>query len=213
MDFSAYKGLIFDMDGTLIDSMPAHVYAWKQTCELFEIPFDEAWFHSLGGLPTLKTAQAINRRYAQNFDIHRLANTKGDFFAALPNRGEVIAVTYQLLKRLKADKKIAVGTGSRHKHAAPLLEETAILPLLDALVTADDVENHKPHPDTFLQAAERIGLAPHECVVFEDTELGKNAAMAAGMDCVMIVAGELGELILARDHHQRATRFSPELLG
>ncbi|UXI00035.1 beta-phosphoglucomutase family hydrolase [Photobacterium sp. TY1-4] len=212
MDFSAYKGLIFDMDGTLIDSMPAHVYAWKQTCELFEIPFDEDWFYSLGGLPTLKTAQAINRRYAQNFDIHRLADTKGEFFAALPNRGEVIPETFQLLQRLRTEKKIAVGTGSRHKYAAPLLEETAILPLLDALVTADDVDNHKPHPDTFLQAAERLGLAPRDCVVFEDTELGKRAALAAGMDCMMIVEGALGELYHAGGRVDSVSGL-PEIVG
>ncbi|MCW8329841.1 beta-phosphoglucomutase family hydrolase [Photobacterium sp. SDRW27] len=199
MDLSAYKGLIFDMDGTLIDSMPAHIQAWKQTCELFEIPFDETWFYSLGGMPTLKTAQAINRRYNQNFDTKRLANTKGEFFEALEYKGEVIPATYQLLLDNKSSKKIAVGTGCRQLNALPLLDETNILPHLDALVTADDVKNHKPEPDTFLQAALRIGLDPQQCVVFEDTELGKTAALAAGMDCVLIVDGEIGTLTKAAE--------------
>lgn len=197
MDLSAYKGLIFDMDGTLIDSMPAHVLAWKQTCELFEIPFDEQWFYSLGGMPTIKTAQAINRRYDQNFDTTRLANTKCEFFEALDYKGEVIESTYQILLDNKSSKKIAVGTGCRQMNALPLLDETNILPLLDALVTADDVEKHKPNPDTFLQAATRIGLDPEHCLVFEDTELGKTAALAAGMDCVLVVDGEISSLTKA----------------
>jgi beta-phosphoglucomutase family hydrolase len=197
MDLTPYKGLIFDMDGTLIDSMPAHVEAWKKTCELFEIPFDEEWFYSLGGMPTIKTAQAINHRYQQNFDTKRLANTKSEFFETLDFKGEVISSTYQLLLDNKSSKKIAVGTGCRQMNALPLLGETNILPLLDALVTADDVEKHKPNPDTFLQAAQRIGVEPCDCLVFEDTELGKTAALAAGMDCVLVVDGEISNLTKA----------------
>lgn len=200
MDLTKYQGLIFDMDGTLIDSMPAHVKAWQQTCEMFEIPFDEEWFYSLGGMPTIKTAQAINHRYQQNFDTKRLADTKSDFFEALDYKGAVIPSTYQLLLDNKPSKKIAVGTGCRQTHARPLLSETNILPLLDALVTADDVKKHKPNPDTFLQAAERIGLEPRHCIVFEDTELGQRAALAAGMDCVLIVDGEIGTLTKAGNH-------------
>lgn len=194
MDLSKYKGLIFDMDGTLIDSMPAHVKAWQQTCELFEIPFDEAWFYSLGGMPTIKTAQAINHRYRQNFDTNRLATTKGDFFEALDDKGSVIPATYELLLEHKDSKRIAVGTGCRQEHALPLLTESNILPLLDTLVTADDDEKHKPYPDTFLKAAKRVGLEPHDCVVFEDTELGRKAALAAGMDCILVVDGEITSL-------------------
>ena len=197
MDLSKYKGLIFDMDGTLIDSMPAHLKAWRQTCEVFEIPFDEAWFYSLGGMPTIKTAQAINHRYQQNFDTKRLADTKSQFFNDLNYKGEVIPATYQLLLDNKPSKKIAVGTGCRNSNALPLLTETNILPLLDALVTADDVERHKPNPDTFLQAAQRIGVEPRHCVVFEDTELGQSAALAAGMDCVLVVDGQIGALTKA----------------
>ncbi|MGF1716158.1 beta-phosphoglucomutase family hydrolase [Photobacterium chitinilyticum] len=200
MDLSAYQGLIFDMDGTLIDSMPAHVQAWKKTCELYEIPFDEKWFYSLGGMPTIKTAQAINHRYHQNLDTKRLANTKSEFFETLDFKGGVIPSTYQILVDNKPSKKIAVGTGCRQMNALPLLDEARILPLLDALVTADDVDNHKPNPDTFLQAAMRIGLEPQHCLVFEDTELGKTAALAAGMDCVLVVDGEITTLTKANNH-------------
>ncbi|MGF1687443.1 beta-phosphoglucomutase family hydrolase [Photobacterium japonica] len=198
MDLSHYQGLIFDMDGTLIDSMPAHVEAWRQTCEEFEIPFDAQWFYALGGSPTIKTAHAINHQWEQHFDPQLLADTKCHHFEALAFKGEVIPVTYQLLLANKATKKIAVGTGCRLMNAEPLLSETGIYPHLDALVTADDVDNHKPEPDTFLEAAKRIGVAPEACLVFEDTLLGQKAALAAGMDCVMVEDGQLSAIIKAK---------------
>lgn len=86
-------------------------------------------------------------------------------------------------------KKLAVGTGSQRKSAEHLLTKTDILAKLDSLVTATDVQRHKPNPDTFLDACEGMGLKPKQCVVFEDTDLGKQAAHAANMDCIMVVDG------------------------
>jgi len=198
MDLSAYKGIIFDMDGTLIDSMPVHIYAWKTTCEEFGIPFDYHWFYSLGGMPTIKTANAVNEKYQLDYDPTLLAETKICYFDAIDHKGDIIPETFELLKQHKADKKIAVGTGCQKRHADELLEVTGILPLLDALVTSNDVENHKPAPDTFLEAAKRIGLAPADCVVFEDTDLGRSAALAAGMDCYLVVDGKITEFTPAK---------------
>ncbi|MGR5065238.1 beta-phosphoglucomutase family hydrolase [Photobacterium sp. DNB22_13_2] len=197
MDLSSYKGIIFDMDGTLVDSMPAHLEAWEKTCAIHEIPFDRYWFYNLGGMPSVKIASEINRSFRQNFDTERLANTKYKFYDEIAHKGEVIAPVYQVLLDNKDSKKVAVGTGSRMFNAEPLLDQTGILPMLDALVTADDVDNHKPDPDTFLEAAKRVGVEPHECVVFEDTELGQRAAHAAGMDCYLVVDGEITTLTKA----------------
>lgn len=197
MDLSAYKGIIFDMDGTLVDSMPAHLDAWEKTCAIHEIPFDCEWMYSLGGKPSFRIAEEINSYFQQNFDVQRLARTKYAFYEQIEHKGDVITSTYQILLDNKDSKKIAVGTGSRMIHAEPLLAETGILPLLDALVTADDVEKHKPNPDTFLEAARRIGLQPEECVVFEDTPMGVQAASAAGMDCYFVKDGQIVDLIAA----------------
>ncbi|WP_027252127.1 HAD family hydrolase [Photobacterium halotolerans] len=197
MDLSRYQGLIFDMDGTLIDSMPAHITARRYACEQFNIPFDSQWLMSLGGSPTIKTAQMMNEKYQTDHDIREVADTKWRFFEALEHKGEAIPATVNLLLQYKGQKKVAVGTGCRKVNAENLLTITDLLPLLDALVTADDVRNHKPHPDTFLEAAKRIGLAPHQCVVFEDTDLGRRAALAAGMDCFLVVDGAIAEFTSA----------------
>ncbi|MGR5141049.1 HAD family hydrolase [Photobacterium sp. DNB23_23_1] len=197
MDLSSYTGIIFDMDGTLVDSMPAHLEAWEKTCAIHEIPFDREWFYNLGGMPSVRIANEINRAFCQNFDVERLANTKYKFYDEIIHKGEVIDPVYQVLLDNKGSKKVAVGTGSRMFNAEPLLDQTGILPMLDALVTADDVVNHKPNPDTFLEAAKRMGVEPHDCVVFEDTELGQRAALAAGMDCYLVVDGEITTLTKA----------------
>ncbi|WED24244.1 beta-phosphoglucomutase family hydrolase [Vibrio sp. JC009] len=187
IDLSKYQGLIFDMDGTLLDTMPFHVAAWEMTAEAFGIPFDREWIHSLGGMPSKKITMEINKRFNLELDPVTVSSFKMKKFAELDIPGDVIDHTYQVLKSAQGKYKTAIGTGSLRENAHKLLGNQSLIPLFDAIVTASDVKNHKPNPDTFLLAAEKIEVKPSDCVVFEDTELGKQAAHAAGMDCIMVV--------------------------
>ncbi|MGR5236912.1 beta-phosphoglucomutase family hydrolase [Vibrio alfacsensis] len=191
IDFSAYKGLIFDMDGTLIDTMPAHLAAWQATADRFNFPFHQDWLHSLGGMPSFKIVSEVNREHGLSLDPKTVSRFKMDTFAEMEQHGEIIPCTNIVLEQFLGSKKVAVGTGSQRDCALRLLAKAGILRKLDAVVTATDVERHKPFPDTFIVAAEQLGLAADECIVFEDTELGKQAAHAAGMDCVMVENGKL----------------------
>ncbi|MBD1577951.1 MULTISPECIES: HAD family hydrolase [Vibrio] len=193
VDVSHYKALIFDMDGTLIDTMPSHLKAWQQTAEQYNFPYEQEWIHSMGGMPTLKVAKQLNAKYNIDIDPAVVAQTKIGYFASLIHDGKVIDCTYQVLEQFQGLKKMAIGTGSNHNNAMKLLEYNGMLPMIDALVTSKDVTNHKPNPDTFLLAAERLGIEPKDCVVFEDTEIGRQAAIAAGMACIMVVDGKLVE--------------------
>ncbi|MEZ8104702.1 beta-phosphoglucomutase family hydrolase [Vibrio sp. 03-59-1] len=191
IDLSSYQGLIFDMDGTLIDTMPAHLDAWEKTANQFEFPFDMDWLHSLGGMPSFKIIGQVNQKYGLNLDAKQVSKFKMQSFAALEHHGEVIECTYQILLDNLGKKKLAVGTGSQRESATRLLKKAQLLDRLDAMVSATDVDNHKPAPDTFLQAAKELALGSTQCVVFEDTHLGKMAAHAAGMDCYLVVDGRL----------------------
>ncbi|NLS14568.1 beta-phosphoglucomutase family hydrolase [Vibrio sp. SM6] len=186
LDFSRYQGLIFDMDGTLIDTMPAHLEAWSRTMEVFDIPCDKAWIHARGGMPSSKIVVEMNKHFSLDLDPQQVAQHKMATFSAMEDHGDCIRVTCELVRKYVGEKKLAVGTGSLRESAMKLLEKSQLLSFFDAVVTASDVTEHKPNPHTFLLAAEQLNLPSEQCAVFEDTELGLQAAHAAGMDCFMV---------------------------
>lgn len=181
-----YQGIIFDMDGTLIDSMPRHLDAWAVTAEKFDFPFEREWLYSLGGMPGEKIVELLNQRYQLALSPVDVSEFRMVTFSEFDDHGGPITCTNKILDHFYGSKKLAVGTGSPRDHALRVLDDTGILAKLNAVVSATDVEHHKPNPDTFLLAANKIGIEPNLCVVFEDTELGKQAAHSALMDCVML---------------------------
>lgn len=188
---ASYDAIIFDMDGTLIDSMPTHLEAWRRVSEKYGFPFDRQWHHSLGGVSTERTAELVRQRYNLPQDSSVIAETKCLIWTEIYSGPVLIDETYAVFAHCEGNKKLAVGTGAIRPHAEELLAGVGLLERLDALVTASDVAHGKPHPETFLKAAAQLGVEPEKCLVFEDTELGREAAAAAGMDCVLVINGQL----------------------
>ena len=190
-DLSCYKGIVFDMDGTLIDSMGAHGIAWRQTCEKYAYPFDGEYIHSLGGVPTRDIVTLLNEKYGLSHDLDEVTETKRLALTNLNDGPSIIDDTFQVMLRYQGKLKMGVGTGSERNNAIQILTDTGLLARLETVVTASDVTHGKPHGETFIAVAKNMGLLPHECVVFEDTEVGRQAAHNAGMDCIMVINGKI----------------------
>ena len=179
-----YKALIFDCDGTLADTMPAHYVAWHKTMLRHGIDFDEDRFYALGGVPTVKIIQTLSAEVGITLDAHAVAREKELAFHASIDQVEPIAAVVEVARQHRGKLPMAVGTGSEWWSAERVLKRIGVLDWFDAVVCADHVKRHKPDPDVFLEAARRIGVDPKHCCVYEDTEIGLTAGRSAGMAVV-----------------------------
>ncbi|MFM2485294.1 HAD family hydrolase [Celerinatantimonas yamalensis] len=186
LDLSRYQAIIFDMDGTLIDSMPMHLQAWQHAAQQYQFQFDEAWLNSLGGMPSIKIIDLINQHQSLHLDPILVSQAKAHYFTQVRHQCKVIPTTMAIVQYYHGKLKMAIGTGSQRHNAEALLTTNQIRHYFDVVVSANDVACHKPHPDTFLLAAQKMAVTPNQCVVFEDTELGFEAARKAQMDVVQV---------------------------
>lgn len=191
VDLSAYQGIVFDMDGTLVDSMPAHMEAWRVTCEHYGYPFDLDYMNSLGGVPTQQTVVVLNEKFGMDRNPVEVARFKRETWEDMKLEPVIIPATMAVFEHYRPTMAIGIGTGAERPHAEHLLSAHGLLARIDSLVTATDVTHGKPHPETFLTVAQQMGIEPTKCVVFEDTEIGRQAATDAGMDCIMVKNGEI----------------------
>ncbi len=190
MNFSAvdsYKGLIFDLDGTLIDSMPSHILAWQKTASErgFEIRKED--IVKRAGSSSYDIALYYKQQGMNVGDVQTFVDRKIVLYNdSVPNI-KVFPKVFSLLKEARSKGlKIAVGTGSRTVNVQKVLSCIALESLIDVIVSADDVQHHKPHPETFLVAAKKMGLKPCECLVFDDAIFGILAAINGGFDCIEV---------------------------
>ncbi len=182
--YERYAGLIFDMDGTILDTEPTHRQAWREVLGRYDMQFNEQAVVALNGSPTWRIAQEIIALNNAELDPHLLAREKTDAVKAMLLDTVRPLPLIDVVKDWHGRRPLAVGTGSERAVAEALLTHLGLRELFSAVVTADDVENHKPAPDTFLLCAERMSIAPERCVVFEDADFGLQAARRAGMDAV-----------------------------
>ena len=187
-----YKGLIFDLDGTLINSMPYHALAWKQVAYEHGFDIDVNDIYAMGGSASRDIATFYKNKGEPVGDIDEYVKRKIAIFQENIPKIEVFQKIFNELKEAKSlGIRIAIGTGTRTANATRILKEKDLFDYIDALVTADDVTRHKPNPDTFLVAAKRLELEPQDCLVFEDGQLGIKAALRCGFDCIEVKDNEM----------------------
>lgn len=175
------KALIFDLDGTLSDSLPVHIASWNAVCEKLNCTFDERILVEMTGAPTLSFAERIKREQNLEITAEALVVLKQQEFWKNINQIKPHDAVIDLMKSAHGKIPMAVGTGASRTSAMLQMKELGIDQLFDFIVTADDVDRHKPEPDTFLKCADLMGIEPKYCQVFEDGELGMQAAQTAGM--------------------------------
>lgn len=182
----APAALIFDCDGTLVDTMPGHFRAWRETLDRYGLVLPEPRFYALGGVPTRDIVALLAREAGRAVDVDEVAAAKETLAERYLARPAPIPEVVAIAAAARGTMPMAVATGSVRVVADRALRAVAIRDWFSVLVAAEDVQRPKPAPDTYLQAAQRLGVAPQRCRAFEDTELGLESARAAGMEAVDI---------------------------
>ncbi|MEU4681058.1 HAD family phosphatase [Micromonospora sp. NPDC023737] len=181
-----YRAYLFDCDGTIVDSMPLHYVAWQQALAEWGCEFPEDLFYAWGGRPVADIIVDLNERHGLAMPVAAVAERREALFRQfLP---KLTAVPEVLEHIVGSHRRVpfAVVSGSTRESVTASLGTLGLLDKFDVLVCAGDYARAKPDPEAFLRAAELLGVAPQDCLVFEDTDMGIQAATAAGMASVRV---------------------------
>ena len=178
------RGIIFDCDGTLADTMPLHWQAWQAVTRRYNLSFPMDRFYSLGGVPSRDILRMLGEEQGVKLDYLAAAHEKEALYLPLIAQVEPINTVVGVAREHHGRIPLAVASGGVRGIIEQVLRHLGILELFAAVVTSEDVANQKPAPDIFLEAARRIDVPPQFCRAYEDTELGMQAIRAAGMEAV-----------------------------
>lgn len=184
-----FEALIFDMDGTLVDSGKVHELAWIATLTKYNIPVDRALMRSLSGVTTGRTLQTLIERFelSTSMPIVEMSSHKQSLVKANLKRHVKPTRLKALAEKYHGKLPMSIGTGACATEAEAMLRHCGLRHLFAHVVGAEHVCQPKPSPDTFLECARLMGARPSACVVFEDSPLGLQAASAAEMQSVDVL--------------------------
>jgi beta-phosphoglucomutase-like phosphatase (HAD superfamily) len=186
-DGRRFAGYLFDCDGTLADTMPLHYRAWRRLLAEHGMSFSEAFFYELGGKPTEMIFELLRRDHGLELtDVAGAIERKEHYFVELIDEVKPIEAVVNVARQWHDIVPLAVVSGGLRRYVELTLEAIGIRDLFAAVVCVEDYPRAKPFPDPFLEGARRLNVPPAECLVFEDSVLGVEAAAAAGMQCVFV---------------------------
>jgi len=181
--FGAY---LFDCDGTLADSMPLHYKAWKKALSEWNCEFEEELFYAWGGMPVAEIVSTLNQRHGLNMPVEGVSRRKENLYFELLPLLKGVPEVLEHVEDAYGRIPFAVVSGSTRESVSASLISLKLLDRFDTLVCAGDYKKSKPDPEAFLLAASRLRVTPEACLVFEDTDMGIQAAEAAGMAAVRV---------------------------
>jgi HAD superfamily hydrolase (TIGR01509 family) len=182
-----FKAYLFDCDGTIVDSMPLHYIAWKSILAEWNCEFGEETFYAWGGMPVSEIISALNVRDGLSMPGEEVARRKEALYFEILPELKAVPEVLEHIEFSHGQIPFAVVSGSTRDSVTSSLEVLGLLEKFETLVCAGDYERSKPDPEPFLIAANRLGVNPEDCLVFEDTEMGIQAATAAGMASVKVL--------------------------
>ena len=182
-----FKAYLFDCDGTIADSMPLHYVAWKKALGEHGAQFAEDVFYRWGGMPAAEIIRTLAAQQGLNMPVDEVEHRKEALYYELLPKLEAVPEVLEHIDLNHGRLPMAVVSGSTRESVTKSLEILGLLDKFDTLVCAGDYTRSKPDPEPFLTAAERLGVKPEDCLVFEDTEMGIQAATAAGMASVKVL--------------------------
>lgn len=182
----SFRAYLFDCDGTIADSMPLHYLAWKKAVGEWGCEFPEETFYSWGGITVAKTIAMLNEQQGLEMPIDQVAERKENLYYQLLPELKAVPEVLEHIEAQHGQIPFAVVSGSTRESVTTSLRTLNLLDRFDTLVCAGDYKHGKPDPEAFLMAAQQLGVAPESCLVFEDAEIGIQAANAAGMASVKV---------------------------
>jgi beta-phosphoglucomutase-like phosphatase (HAD superfamily) len=181
-----FKAYLFDCDGTIIDSMPVHYLAWKQALAEWHCTFDEQLFYAWGGMPTREVISTLNKQQGLRMPTDVVAERKDALYSTMFSQLITVPEVVEFIQNHFGKTPLGVVSGGSRESVSASLRAVNLLDKFDVLICAGDYKRAKPDPEGYLLAAEKLGVAPESCLVFEDTDIGIQAAVAAGMASVKI---------------------------
>ena len=184
LNLSNYSALIFDCDGTLVDTVHLHFQSFQRALAAQGFAFDEAWYRNRLGISRRLLFLEFEREYKIALDHEAAIRMSQAVFATLVNQVQESRFAASIARLHYGRMPMAVASGGQRVVVEATLRACRLFDLFDVIVTFEDVNVGKPAPDLFLEAARRLTISPSSCLVFEDSDEGIDAAACAGMAAV-----------------------------